>query len=682
MTAEAQSPETRFDANMAALRRHYPIVWLRLGEITTPRSQITGSTESLDVNLDLGHTLLYAPDAVTYAETQVARFRASPSRFYMNPPPRHDRPYQHQHFIANALYDYAKTRPVAATPTAPVDTGGFLLVYGIGLGFHLPALFDEAKVRNFILIEEHLEFLHQSLHLHDWAGIFETLVERGQTLRFVFGPEPRNVAAQVHWYMRGQGFGLIDGSYIFRHYSSMMLDKAYDEFAESISLLPISIGFFEDERQMLTNCGANLIWYGFHLLEEKKRVEIDLPALIIGSGPSLDKSIEIIRALQDKAVLFSCGSSLRPLLKAGIRPDFHCELENTDTAFFSVRNAVKDLGTDLDGITLIASTTVYSHMLELFKERILYFRDSVSSTGLWSPDQSGVFGTAPTCTNLAMRAAALLCFKELYLFGVDMGTRDPSQHHSKDSVYYADKRWHGVLEAEPPNQMKIELPGNFGGKAYTSQILHWARMMMGQGIEAFSFSKIYNCSDGVAIPGTTPRLPGSIRTNVAPGRKPIILARILRDLDPKSPREMVPLDQLQGARAGFRDYYDQLLRTIDEALEQQWSFIEFYDATAIYLREKGDSPFQTTLRSVNIGMIMMGFQTAYYFVRRVPVAEEPAVMAVYLATFRNGLVEMRASIDVLLGWLIWLHGTERGEYTLERDAYLGWNEDRTAQPSS
>ena len=169
---------------------------------------------------------------------------------------------------------------------------------------------------------------------------------------------------------------------------------------------------------------------------------------------------------------------------------------------------------------------------------------------------------------------------------------------------------------------------------------------------------------------------------MAPGRKPIILARILRDLDPKSPREMVPLDQLQGARAGFRDYYDQLLRTIDEALEQQWSFIEFYDATAIYLREKGDSPFQTTLRSVNIGMIMMGFQTAYYFVRRVPVAEEPAVMAVYLATFRNGLVEMRASIDVLLGWLIWLHGTERGEYTLERDAYLGWNEDRTAQPSS
>jgi hypothetical protein len=665
----SDAAEDRFETNMAALKERFPIVYLRLAEIKAPQSRIIGSIETGDLNLDLGHTPLYTPDAVSFAETQLARFRASPSRFYMNPPPLHVPPEQHQHYIATALYAYAKSRPVAATPTAPVETGGFLLVYGIGLGFHLPALFAETKVRNFILIEEHLEFLHQSLHLQDWAGIFDALAERGQSLRFIFGAEPRTVAAQVHWYMRGQGFGLIDGSYIFRHYSSMMLDKAYDEFAETISLLPISIGFFEDERQMLINCGANLIWYDFHLLEERKRVEIDLPALIIGSGPSLDKSIETIRALAHKAILFSCGSSLRPLLKAGIRPDFHCELENTDTAFHSVHSTVKDLGVDLDGITLIASTTVYSHMLSLFKERILYFRDSVSSTGLWAPDQTGVFGTAPTCTNLALRAATLMCFKELYLFGVDLGTRDPSQHHSKHSIYYTDKKWEGVLEAEPPNQMKIELPANFGGKAYTSQILHWARMMMAQGIEAFSFSKIYNCSDGVTIPGTTPRLPSAVRAAALPGRKPIILARILRALDLKTKGEMVPLEQLRAVRASFHDYYDRMIRTIDEAARRQASFIEFYDEMAVYLREKGESPFQTAQRAVNIGMIMMGFQIAYYFVRRVPVAEEPAVMAVYLTAFRERLEAMQARLDIMFAWLEEIRAVERPEYSIDVRAY-------------
>ncbi|MEA2754528.1 MAG: hypothetical protein QOJ54_817 [Aliidongia sp.] len=669
MTTDPECTASRFETNMAALHQHFPIVYAHLAGITQPTSQITGSIETGDLNLDLGHTTLYTPDAVGYAETQLDRFRASPSRFYLNAPDNVATPYQQQHFIAAALFEYGRNRTVAERPAASTEGGGFLLVYGIGLGCHLPALFDEVEVRHVILIEEHLEFLYQSMHLHDWATIFENLAERGQSLRFVFGGEPRQVAAQVHWYIRGQGFGLIDGSYIFRHYSSMMLDKAYEEFTESLSLLSISIGFFEDELTMLTNCGTNLTWFDYRLLDDRPRVEIDLPAIIVGSGPSLDKSIEILKGLRDHAIIFSCGSSLRPLLKAGIRPDFHCELENSWQAFRSVWHVTEELGYDLDGITLIASTTVCPDLLPLFKQRILYFRDSVSSTGLWGPDQIGIFGTAPTCTNLALRAATLLSFKELYLFGVDMGTRDPSQHHSKAAIYYNDARWTGVLENDPHNRMSIELPGNFGGKAYTSTILHWARMMMGQGIESFSFSKIFNCSDGVAIPGTIPKLPASIRVTAPPERKRIILARIERSMDLKAKRELVPLTHLKGARVAFADYYDRMIATLDEALAEATPFVAFYEAMAEYLRERGENPFQITLRSVNIGTLMMSFQIAYYFVRRVPETEEPAVMAVYLKVLRERLVKMKAMVDEIFARLEAAHADDRTVYTVEGRDY-------------
>jgi hypothetical protein len=650
--AAGDDAEGRFERNLAAFKAHFPVVHFRLAQIRTPLSVITGSIETGDLNLDLGHTPFYTPDAVSFAERQLEQFRAQPVRFYMDPPPLHDPPTQHQHHIATALYAYGKTRKVAERPTAAVKEGGFLLVYGIGLGFHLPALFEEAKIRHFILIEEHIEFLWQSLHLHDWAGMLERLAERGQTLRFVFGPEPRTVAAQVHWYMRGQGFGLIDGSYLFRHYSSMMLDKAYQEFTETLPLLPISIGFFEDEITMLTNCGMNLKTFDFSLLDERPRVEIDMPAVVVGSGPSLDKSIETLRAIRDRVILFSAGSALRPLLKAGIRPDFHCELENGWASFNSVWQTVRETGDDLDGITLIASTTVYPRLLSLFKDRILYFRDSVSSTALWSPDHIGIHGTAPTCTNLALRAATLLCFKELYLFGVDLGTRDPSQHHTKESVYYKDKWWDGRLEADPHHQMSIEMPGNFGGKAYTSQVLHWTRMMMAQGIEAFSFAKIFNCSDGVQIPGTTPRLPGSIRLDERPGRKPILLARAKRELARKAKGEMIPADQLHQARAAFAEYYDRMIALIDEALATEMPFLDFYERMAPLLRETGESPFQNVLRSVNIGTLMMSFQIAYFFVRRVPVGEEAAVMAVYLGALRERLGVMSKIVDRVFGDLL------------------------------
>ena len=645
LAAEIAAGPSLFERNMAALDTRYPLVRRWLDAITAPQSSITGSAEAGDLNLDLGHTVFYTPDAVSFAETQLARFRAQPPRFYMNPPALPEKLEQHQHHIAAALYEYGRSRKIAETPEAPVDEGGFLLVYGIGLGFHLPALFDETNVRHFILIEEHLEFLYQSMHLIDWAAIMEKLAERGQSLRFIFGAEPRQVAAQVHWYMRGQGFGLLDGSFIFRHYSSMMLDKAYEEFAANLSLLPISIGFFEDEVTMLTNCGTNLTWFDFRLLDERPRVEIDLPAIIVGSGPSIDGAIETIRKLQGKAIIFSCGSALRPLLMAGIRPDFHCELENSWQTFRSVYEIIQDTGDELDGITLIASTTVHTHMLPYFKRRILYFRDSVSSTGLWCPDHQGILGTAPTCANLALRAATLLCFKELYLFGVDLGTRDPGRHHSTKTVYYSADWWKGVLEIDPNLQMSIELPGNFGGKAYTSTVLHWARMMMAQGIESFSFSKIFNCSDGVRIPGTTPRLPSAIKVDAPPGRKQMVLARIDRELTPKARREMIPLDQLIAIRAAFVEYYADILALVDEAAIGDMPFRTFYERMVPFLRERGPSPYQITLRGVNIGTLMMSFQIAYYFVRRVPEQEQPAVMAVYLKALRERLVVMSDELD-------------------------------------
>jgi len=645
MTEEMPTREARFARNLAAFQTRFPIVHLQLMQIREPQSRITGSVETGDLNLDLGHTEFYTPDAVSFAETQLERFRAKPVRFYMNPPALVDPPYQHQHHIAKALYAYGRNRTISTAPTTPVEQGGFLLVYGIGLGCHLPALFEEAKVRHFILIDEHMEFLWQSLHLQDWAGMLDRLFERGQTLRFVFGPEPQTVAAQVHWYMRGQGFGLLDGSYLFQHYASMMLDKAYQEFSDSLSLLPISIGFFEDEIVMLTNCGTNLKMFDFALLDERRRVEIDMPAVVVGSGPSLDRSIETLRAIKDRVIIFSSGSALRPLLKAGIRPDFHCELENGWASFNSVWQAVRETGDDLAGITLIASTTVYPKLISLFQDRILYFRDSVSSTALWSPDQTGIHGTAPTCTNLALRAATLMCFKELYLFGVDLGTRDPSQHHTKESVYYKDKWWEGRLEADPHNQMSIEMPANFGGKAYTSTVLHWTRMMMAQGIEAFSFAKIFNCSDGVQIPGTTPRLPGSIRLDAPAGRKPILLARIKREMDRKAKGEMIPAEQLRQVRAAFAAFYDRIIALIDEAAESGMPFVEFYERMAPFLRERGEDPFQIVLRSVNIGTLMMSFQIAYFFVRRVPREEERAVMAVYLRALRERIIEMACWVD-------------------------------------
>jgi hypothetical protein len=651
-TTETEATDDLFERNMAAMMRFNPGLHRQMAEITHPTARIVGSVEAGDINIDLGHTLLYPTDAQSHADRQLAEFRASPHRFYMNPPLHHTaavKPYYHD-YISAALYEFAKAEKLASLPNLPRPDAGFLIIYGIGLGFHLPVLFDEIDVRHFIVAEEFIEFLYHSLSLIEWAPIFDKIRERGQTLQFFFNREPLNLAERIHWTMRGQGFGLLDGSYLFRHYSSMVLDETYAEFREKLPLLPISIGFVEDEWVMMRQCGTNLLHNEFQLLEDRPRLEKNLPAFIVGSGPSLDQSIEAIKRLQGQAVVFSCGTGILPLLRNGIRPDFHCELENGHSSYDHLKRTADQFG--LHGITLIASTTVWPDMPGLFDKRVFYFRDSVCSTGLWASDRIGLYGTAPTCTNLALRAALLLCFRQLYLFGVDLGSRDAAKHHSHDAIYYRAEDW-GKGYTQSQEVMAMEMPANFGGKAYTNGTLHWTRMMMAQGLEMFStYSKVYNCSDGVQIPGTYPKLSRTLKLDAPPHRKPILLQRLHAELDDKRAGEMIPLEGLETIEQVFHHWYDELLATIDDARATEMPFIEFYEKCWLLLVEYGPNPYQRALRSVHIGTLMICFQMGFFFYRRVPPEMKVGLMAAFLDAVRERVEAMRRDFDTHLGNLL------------------------------
>jgi hypothetical protein len=645
------STDDLFERNMAALMAFHPALHQQMAAITEPAARVVGSIDASDINIDLGHTLLYPTDAQSHAERQLAEFRADPRRFYMNPPIHHvaAKPYHHDH-VSAALYEAAKAQGLRGLPNVPSDDGGFLIIYGIGLGFHLPALLDEIDVRHFILAEEFIELLYHTLRLIDWTAIFDKISERGQTIRFFFSREPLILAEQIHWAMRGRGFGLLDGSYLFRHYSSMVLDGAYAEFREKLPLLPISIGFVEDEWVMQRHCGTNLLNNDFQLLEDKPRLEKNLPAFIVGSGPSLDQSIEAIKRLQGQAIVFSCGTGILPLLRNGIRPDFHCELENGHSSYDHLKRTADQFG--LHDITLIASATVWPEMPALFDKRVFYFRDSVSSTGLWSPDHIGLYGTAPTCTNLALRVALLLCFRQLYLFGVDLGSRDAAKHHSHDAIYYRAEDW-GKGYTQSQEAMAIEMPANFGGKAYTNGTLHWTRMMMAQGLEMYtSYSKVYNCSDGVQIPGTLPKLSRTLKLDAPPHRKPLLLQRLRTELVDKRAGEMITYEGLAEIERTFARWYDDLLATIAEARAAETSYIDFYEKCMPFLAESGENPYQRALRSVHVGTLMICFQMGYFFYRRVPPELHVAMMAAFLDAVRERIEAIRQQFETNFGNLM------------------------------
>src|SRR5262249_45046735 len=155
--------------------------------------------------------------------------------------------------------------------------------------------------------------------------------------------------------------------------------------------------------------------------------------------------------------------------------------------------------------------------------------------------------------------------------------RNPQAHHTKDSIYSRRPDWEEERKANPVTAMTIELPGNFGGKSYTNQILHWARMMMGQTIMAFSAAKIFNCSDGASIPGTFPKLAQAIRVPDLKVRKAVTLSRLKHEVDPKRPGEMATTERIKTLRDAFQQYYAMLREEVTCAIEENIDFITFYD---------------------------------------------------------------------------------------------------------
>ena len=93
----------------------------------------------------------------------------------------------------------------------------------------------------------------------------------------------------------------------------------------------------------------------------------DIPCIVVGAGPSLDKNIRYLRKACERAVILCCDAALKPLLSHGIVPHFVLVLDPQEEIARFLSNVPQK------GITLVVPTIVHPNILELWKEEILFF---------------------------------------------------------------------------------------------------------------------------------------------------------------------------------------------------------------------------------------------------------------------------------------------------------------------
>jgi len=463
-----------------------------------------------------------------------------------------------------------------------------VIIFGVGLGYHLSYLNEQVKASYINIFEPNEDYFFGSLFCFDWANYLKRIDDQGSALYIGIGVPEEELYEEL--YRRAQYLGAfsISNSFFYQHYPSQEVNELIEKIKINFHQFFMGWGFFDDALMSIAHTLENT-QKDINLLVQHDKLPTEIekfPIFILANGPSLDKDIEVIRAMKDEVVLVSCNSATTALLKQGIIPDFHVALERTKatadflTAFITPEQRKK--------IGLITVNVMYPEVPELFGWCGVGFKGNEPGTSIYHIAEyiktqkitTTVGYCNPLVGNTALSFFASKKFKEIYLFGVDNGYVDPNHHHSKASYYYNDKgsTIHNPLKMG--NEMVVE--GNFGKKVITDHFMYTGKEQMERLLESFKGTHLncYNCSDGTKIEGALPLHSSDILLDQQPTTKQHVIQFIKQEcykpfdksIDAK---EYLDFDIFESICSSMVEILEQSMDSREQALENLLASLRF-----------------------------------------------------------------------------------------------------------
>ncbi|SPJ31843.1 unnamed protein product [Candidatus Protochlamydia amoebophila UWE25] len=219
----------------------------------------------------------------------------------------------------------------ASTSISPelLEKGEILYIYGLGLGYFYEVLQPwllQNPQRHVIFLEDNLEIIYYFL----FTNTASSLLQNSQVTLFYF----RNYQSDY------ESFCKLNSAFINRPIEFLTLPYyALRKEMEALALCYVILHdhkilealhneYLSGQKGFLTNFYQNI----FHLPQSHFATNLfdrfkNIPAIICGAGPSLEKNIHKLKDLGQNALIFAGGSSLNVLNHAGIQPHFGLGLD-------------------------------------------------------------------------------------------------------------------------------------------------------------------------------------------------------------------------------------------------------------------------------------------------------------------------------------------------------------------
>lgn len=507
--------KVRMEKNLAYFRSHHPEIYKALASMDLKNVELVVTPGATDVDMVAFGKSCYRGLAREYSLDEAAGvLRDNPESKLIRTfaPPDADR-YRKKNFVNKLLQEVVLSSPLMERPFVGYIRGNFfpsMVFLGAGLGYHIDWLSHKVQIVNGIVIEREPEKFAVSLYTTDWAGICFRFAKRGRSLTFAIGKADslQEIRALVsHSMAKDVPFYPFFSTY-YNHLADVEIARGVLETAKDLSVVSANWVDYDNEMVRLKNSLHNLSRSGQFIARAPDR-ELEKPVVVVGSGPSIDKRIEDLKAIRDRVTVISAGTGLRALLAADVIPDFQMEIDPGHLVYRFHSETDREL---LKKVTLLAINEVNPKMPELFKEVIYFLKFDNAMPYLLGRENNAFNGCNPTVTNAALSIAYSLGAKEVYLYGTDYGFESEDKDHADHSIY-GRKSDAGITEklrpasGEKSNTTKkiFETESVTGGTILTrsdyfvakrsvEDLVHWLE----SGGRPFS---VYNCAEGARIEG-------------------------------------------------------------------------------------------------------------------------------------------------------------------------------------
>ncbi|MDM5100289.1 motility associated factor glycosyltransferase family protein [Aeromonas salmonicida] len=381
------------------------------------------------------------------------------------------------------------------------------LMYGIGLGYQLGYLYEQCKIRNLFAFEPDLDMFYASLYCFDWHELFEYMERESLSLHLFIGVDEQLLVADMMEALHRKGAFWSASYFSFCHYHSPKLHALINQVESEFYLLKTGWGFFDDNIYALAH-SHNHLQEGTPFLKRQRDTSAfsQVPVFVVGNGPSLDQSIDFIKQHQQQAIIIACGTAVSALHKAGVKPDIYVAVERTKSSADFLR--ILDADDFIKDTVFLSVDVIHPECKGFFRKTGLTFKpnEPMFSMLISAFGQAFEYDTIefsnPFVGNTGLNYAALLGFKQVYLFGIDNGYKSAGKHHSSLSLYYNDKK-----EAKYNENLKdtFPAPGNFGGEVRINHLFGLAIHNMERVLNNYPDLRCINSSDGAYIEGAIPQ---------------------------------------------------------------------------------------------------------------------------------------------------------------------------------